>query len=132
MRIKSVRGRVRNSGIILNAGKFNYIEHGLVSFIRRKDGVRSPMANSEKVKDFYLWDYDNTLFPMETCRLLIERNHAELAKYIVNISDSSKKDYVFLPQETVYASKPRHHLRRTMKLDPVAEYFLYDLTYKNL
>ena len=93
--------------------------------------MRSPMANSEKVKDFYLWDYDNTLFPMETCRLLIERNHSELSKYIVNISDNSKKDYVFLPQETVYASKPRHHLRRTMKLDPISEYFLYDLTYKN-
>ena len=31
----------------------------------------------------------------------------------------------------MHATKPRAHLRRTVKLDPVAEYFLYDLVYRN-
>ena len=37
----------------------------------------------------------------------------------------------FLPQQRVYATKPRGHLRRTVKLDPVAEYFIYDVVYRN-
>jgi hypothetical protein len=37
----------------------------------------------------------------------------------------------FLPQQKVYATKPKGHLRRTAKLDPVAEYFIYDLVYRN-
>jgi hypothetical protein len=33
----------------------------------------------------------------------------------------------FLPQKRVFATKQGGHLRRTFKLDPVAEMFLYDL-----
>ncbi len=89
------------------------------------------MANHHKVKDFYLWDYEGTLFPMETCRLLIENNSESISKYISKIANPKEKDFSFLSQETVYASKTQHHLRRTMKLDPVAEYYLYDMAYKN-
>ncbi|MFT7157435.1 MAG: hypothetical protein ACI8Q1_002454, partial [Parvicella sp.] len=32
------------------------------------------MANPSKVKEFYMWDYEGTLFPMDTCKLLVE-NH---------------------------------------------------------
>jgi len=89
------------------------------------------MANHQKVKEFYLWDYEGTLFPMETCRLLVENNGDSLANYISKIADPQEKDFSFLSQETVYASKTQQHLRRTMKLDPVAEYYLYDMAYKN-
>ena len=37
----------------------------------------------------------------------------------------------FLPQTRCHASKRGFHLRRTVKLDPVAELFLYDLVYRN-
>lgn len=37
----------------------------------------------------------------------------------------------FLSQQKVFATKPRGHLRRTVKLDPVSEYFIYDLIYRN-
>lgn len=89
------------------------------------------MTNHFKVKEFYLEDYEATLFPMETCRLLVERSNESLSSYIEKISNPKEKDFCFLPQETVYACKAKHHLRRTMKLDPVAEYFLYEMTYKN-
>lgn len=89
------------------------------------------MSNHKKVKDFYLWDYERTLFPMETCKILVENSSEALSSYIGKIADSKEKDYSFLSQETVYASKPQHHLRRTMKLDPVAEYYLYEMAYKN-
>jgi len=89
------------------------------------------MTNHQKVKDFYLWDYEGTLFPMETCRVLIENNNEDISSFIEKIANPSEKDYCFLPQETVYANKPQHHLRRTLKLDPVAEYYLYEMAYKN-
>jgi len=89
------------------------------------------MSNHQKVKEFYCWDYEGTLFPMETCRLLVENNGDSLSNYISKIANPKEKDFSFLSQETVYASKPQHHLRRTMKLDPVAEYYLYDMAYKN-
>lgn len=89
------------------------------------------MTNHFKVKEFYLEDYEATLFPMETCRLLVERSNESLSSYIEKIANPKEKDFCFLPQETVYACKAKHHLRRTMKLDPVAEYFLYEMTYKN-
>lgn len=89
------------------------------------------MTNHNKIKDFYLWDYEGTIFPMETCRVLVENNAAELSAHISKISNPNEKDYSFLSQETVYASKANHHLRRTMKLDPVAEYYLYEMAYKN-
>lgn len=89
------------------------------------------MANHQKVKEFYLWDYEGTLFPMETCRLLVENSSDLLSAYISKIADPEEKDFSFFSQETVYASKTQHHLRRTMKLDPIAEYYLYDMAYKN-
>lgn len=89
------------------------------------------MANHQKVKDFYLWDYGGTLFPMETCRLLVENSSDLLSNYISKIANPKEKDFSFLSQETVYANKTQHHLRRTMKLDPVSEYYLYDMAYKN-
>lgn len=89
------------------------------------------MIDHNKVKEFYLWDFEGTLFPMETCKVLIENHSDEIASYILKIADKKETEYCFLPQETAYASKTQHHLRRTLKLDPVAEYYLYEMAYKN-
>src|SRR3546814_10413820 len=65
--------------------------------------------------------------------LLVVAEHFEhgLSKHIYEkvlpVSDSDN----FLPQQRVYATKPRGHLRRTVKLDPVAEYYIYDLAVRN-
>src|SRR5262249_50778245 len=37
----------------------------------------------------------------------------------------------FLPQVRCYAAKADFQLRRTLKLDPIAELFIYDLVYRN-
>jgi hypothetical protein len=40
-------------------------------------------------------------------------------------------EHSFLAQARCYSSKQGFHLRRTVKLDPVAELFIYDLVYRN-
>ena len=83
-------------------------------------------------KDFYKADFASTLFPMQTNLLMIEHHEAELSQYVYQkiVNKESAADN-FLPQQRVHATKPRDHLRRTVKLDPVAEYFLYDVVYRN-
>lgn len=85
------------------------------------------------VNDFFEYDFSSTLFPMETCRFLIKHGGGELNAYIQRCLSQTAENssYQFLAQTRVYASKPRSHLRRTVKLDPVAEYFLYDIVFRN-
>lgn len=82
--------------------------------------------------DFIKADFSGTLFPMKTNLIVFEHYENELAEYITTrvLSDAHPGDS-FLPQQRVYATKPHGHLRRTVKLDPVAEYFLYDIVYRN-
>jgi len=87
----------------------------------------------QSTKEFFEYDFLSTLFPMRTCQFLIVNGSEALEQYIGRcLSDDIKDEaYQFLAQNRVYASKPRNHLRRTVKLDPVAEYFLYDIIYRN-
>tara|TARA_R110002051_G_scaffold232149_1_gene293946 strand:- start:70 stop:1554 length:1485 start_codon:yes stop_codon:yes gene_type:complete len=82
--------------------------------------------------DFIKKDFSSTLYPLKANFILAEVNGDEIAKYITEriLSDLHEGDN-FLSQHKVYATKPRGHLRRTVKLDPVAEYFIYDLIYRN-
>ena len=82
--------------------------------------------------DFIKADFSGTLFPMRTNLIVLEHYEQEVSKYIATrvLSDDHPADN-FLPQQRVHATKPRGHLRRTVKLDPVAEYFLYDVIYRN-
>ncbi|WP_198421159.1 antiviral reverse transcriptase Drt5 [Mesorhizobium carmichaelinearum] len=80
---------------------------------------------------FFLDDYSRTLFPMRTNRELIVRGEKEIKEYINKCLDESEKAYSFLSQKRVYAAKPNSYLRRTIKLDPVAEYYLYDVVFRN-
>lgn len=80
------------------------------------------------LREFYLEDLPRTLFPLATNRVLVERGLDELVSYGVGLA---KGEGSFLPQRRVYANKDDLHLRRTVKLDPVAEVFLYHLVHKN-
>jgi hypothetical protein len=82
--------------------------------------------------DFMKSDFASTLFPLKTNILVAENHEKEVSDYIYqNVLDEKHAADNFLSQQRVYATKPRGHLRRTVKLDPVAEYFIYDLTYRN-
>lgn len=84
-------------------------------------------------KEFFEADFFSTLFPMDTCRFLIQSGTTPLEAYIEKCLNEKPEcsSYQFVAQTRVYASKQRNHLRRTVKLDPVAEYFLYNMIYKN-
>ena len=47
------------------------------------------------------------------------------------VLNANETEHSFLAQARCYSSKQGFHLRRTMKLDPVAEIFIYDLIYRN-
>jgi len=82
--------------------------------------------------NFLKADFTGTLFPLKTNLLVAEKHEKEVSEYIYQkILDEKQAADNFLPQQRVYATKPRGHLRRTVKLDPVVEYFLYDVTYRN-
>lgn len=83
-------------------------------------------------KEFFVSDYSSTLYPLKTNRLMVEHHSAELSDYIFQrVLNESHTGDNFLAQQRVYSTKPSGHLRRTLKLDPVAEYFIYDLAYRN-
>ncbi|HDS1558912.1 TPA: hypothetical protein QEL11_002797 [Stenotrophomonas maltophilia] len=81
---------------------------------------------------FFNSDHSSTLFPLSTSRLMVERHNQELSDYIYQkvLNDSEPSDS-FLSQQRVYSTKPNGHLRRTFKLDPVAEFYIYDVVYRN-
>lgn len=82
--------------------------------------------------DFFDRDFAGSLFPLKTNLLLVQKHSTELSDYIYQrVLNPAHPEDNFLPQQRVFATKPRGHLRRTVKLDPVAEYFLYDVVYRN-
>ena len=84
------------------------------------------------VIEFYKQDFSSTLFPLNTNLILIENHLEELNKYVYEkILNSEMTEHSFLSQQKVYATKPKNHLRRTIKLDPIAEFFIYDVIYRN-
>lgn len=82
--------------------------------------------------NFHESDYVATLFPMQTNRIMVQKHSVEMSDYIYQkVLNGNCPGDSFLPQQRVYATKPQGHLRRTVKLDPVAEYFIYDIVYRN-
>lgn len=96
--------------------------------------ARKRVANSRHAelaytaKDFFLDDIPRTLFPLTTNRFLVELGSIQLTEFADNLINNGGS---FLPQRRVYANKDEVHLRRTVKLDPVAEFYLYHLIFKN-
>ncbi len=90
------------------------------------------MPVNPKVIEFYETDCPRTLFPLRTNLVLIQRAAAELLDYVYQkITPGESGGGSFLIQERVAALKQRHHLRRTFKLDPIAELFLYEIVYRH-
>lgn len=84
-------------------------------------------------KSFFEHDFQSSLYPLKTNLLVIRHHHLALEQYISKILsvDPAHIGDNFLPQTRVHAAKPRNHLRRTVVLDPIASYFLYDLIFRN-
>lgn len=99
------------------------------------DVYQPPMKNTAPVPTliaYFQSDYPHTLFPLTTSRVLIENFSDRLLKYIYeNILKEAEPQHSFLAQTRCYASKQSFHLRRTVKLDPIAELYLYELVYRN-
>jgi Reverse transcriptase (RNA-dependent DNA polymerase) len=92
--------------------------------VKSPNSVQLPYGSRE----FYLEDLPRTLFPLTTNKVLVENGHAALLAFAQALIAGGGS---FLPQRRVYASKDELHLRRTVKLDAVAETILYDLIYRN-
>jgi hypothetical protein len=81
--------------------------------------------------DFMRGDFWASLFPLRTTLVVAEHFEQGVSKHIYEKVLSGSASDNFLSQQRVYATKPRGHLRRTVKLDPVAEYYIYDLVFRN-
>jgi hypothetical protein len=102
---------------------------------KTKTAARRPKAESPSAAgsvSYLLNDYPRTLFPLSTTRVIAENWGEQVLEYVYQkVLNPDDKDHSFLAQARCYSSKQGFHLRRTMKLDPVAELFIYDLVYRN-
>ncbi|MEH8136731.1 antiviral reverse transcriptase Drt5 [Aeromonas veronii] len=90
------------------------------------------MASIDNTVEYFREDYSRGIFPLETNRIIIENSAKLLSDYVYQkILNPTEDAHHFLPQSRCYAAKHGLHLRRTLKLDPVAEFFIYDLIYRN-
>jgi hypothetical protein len=77
-------------------------------------------------------DYPRTLFPLSTTKVIAEHWGQQTLDYVYQkVLNPAETEHSFLAQARCYSSKQGFHLRRTVKLDPVAELFIYDLVYRN-
>ncbi len=83
------------------------------------------------VKQFILDDLPQTLFPLKSDKVLVRVGFDELLSFAKKTAFDPAVPRSFLPQTRVSAMKKGWHLRRTLKLDPVSEVFVYDLVYRN-
>lgn len=74
-------------------------------------------------------DHRRTLFPLRTNLVVAQYAEQEIQEFITKTEVQNADGY--LNQQRVYALKSGKHLRRTVKLDPIAEYFTYYFAYKN-
>ena len=88
--------------------------------------MTQPIATSTQ---FFLSDYDSSLFPLKINRLMVEKFSPETLEFIQSECLAAGKG--FQSQHRVYATKRGWFLRPTVKLDPAAELFMYDFVYRN-
>ena len=93
--------------------------------------MSKPAKTTSKTISFFQKDFWSGLFPMQTNYLMITRLEKEISEYIYRKILSNDDQHNFLPQQRVHADKSNGHLRRTLKLDPISEYYLYDIVYRN-
>jgi hypothetical protein len=84
------------------------------------------------VENYFLADYPRTLFPLTTTGLLVAKFSTELKDFLYNtLLCKTSASPGFLVQQRCYSAKRGYNLRRTVKLDPVAEFFIYDIVFRN-
>ena len=82
--------------------------------------------------EYLLEDHPRTLFPLDLTRIVIDRGAARVQQFLKEeVKPFTKKGRPFSPQVHCYAAKHGLHLRRTLKLDPAAELYIYDLVAAN-
>jgi len=92
----------------------------------------SPRIDATNSIGYLLSDYPRTLFPLSTTRVIAERWGQQALGYVYQkVLNPAETEHSFLAQARCYSSKQGFHLRRTVKLDPVAELFIYDLVYRS-
>lgn len=90
------------------------------------------MASIDRTVEYFKEDFSRGLFPLDTNRIVIENSASLLSDYVYQkVLNPSEEAHHFLPQARCHAAKHGLHLRRTLKLDPVAEFYIYDLIYRN-
>lgn len=91
------------------------------------------MPNYQASKEYFLADFPRTLFPLDTNLVVIEQAANTLGDLIYGhiAKGGNATDKSFLPQTRAYAAKSNFHLRRTLKLDALAEFFLYHFIYEH-
>jgi hypothetical protein len=91
------------------------------------------MPSNSQLSEFYRNDFPRTLFPLKTNLWLVEQGLATILDYIYReiTGDETAGSGDFQQQEKVFAAKHGHHLRRTHKLDPIAEVFVYDIAFRH-
>ncbi len=89
------------------------------------------MAPPSPTLSFFDADLERTIFPLKTNQWLISAGEDAIQHYIAQIFDPASAEKSFTPQQRCYGIKTSFHLRRTVKLDFVAEYYIYDLIYRN-
>ncbi|KZN46713.1 antiviral reverse transcriptase Drt5 [Pseudoalteromonas luteoviolacea] len=90
------------------------------------------MSSISNTIEYFKDDFSKGLFPLDTNKIVITNNANAISDYVYQqvLNSSSTKEH-FLPQARCHAAKHGLHLRRTFKLDPVAEFYIYDLVYRN-
>jgi hypothetical protein len=99
-----------------------------------KSRVGAPVQKRDAASSvtYLLNDYHRTLFPLSTTRFIAENWGQQTLDYIYQkVLNPAEAEHSFLAQARCYSSKQGFHLRRTVKLDPLAELFIYDLIYRN-
>lgn len=90
------------------------------------------MSSIDNTLHYYLQDFPKSLFPLDTNKIIIENSAQRIHDFIYQkILNENDQENHFLPQMKCHASKHGLHLRRTFKLDPVAEFYIYDVIYRN-
>lgn len=89
-------------------------------------------SNTFNAKEYLNWDYSNSLLPLEISNIVSHSIFDEILQYInQKILDEKQNEYNFSVQKRTYAAKGGYHLRRTHKLDPIAEVFIYEIVHRN-
>ena len=84
------------------------------------------------VESYFIADYPRTLFPLTTTGVMVQKFSEDLKNFLQSqVLSSTPGPSGFSVQQRCYSAKRGYSLRRTVKLDPVAEFFIYDIVFRN-